>query len=100
MKYAERFWAVAGFTQERAWQIMQDIKKQYSKEVLKSLETPTTLQIWFTDNTILYWIPENKHILGERIGKMWCDKSIKEDFYMQLLPCYFGKREDIIWLDS
>lgn len=98
-KFAEHRWAVVGFDYDTAKQIMADIETSSGKEVSKRRQGNNTLWTAFTDGTLLEWVKAAESSRMCRFGKMWCDKNINEDtLRCVILPCYRGKREDIIWI--
>lgn len=98
-EFEKHRWAVVGFDYDTAKQIMADIEKSSDKEVLRRTQTKHEIRTEFTDGTLLRWVKASDSSRGQRIGKMWCDKNINEDiFRCVIMPMYFGKREDIIWV--
>ena len=98
--FAKNRWAVVGFDYDTARQLMESIELSSGKEVSRRIQSKNELRIEFTDGTLLRWIKASDNgCHGQRVGKMWCDKNINEDVLKCIvLPMYFGKREDIIWL--
>ena len=98
-KILDKHWAVVGFDCERALDIINNIKVECGKEVSKMKQNKNELQVDFTDGTTLRWVKASDTSRGQKFGKMWCDKTINRDiFNCVICPCYYGKREDIIWL--
>ena len=96
---AKNRWAVVGFDYDTARQIMTGIEESSGKEVSRRIQTKHEIRTEFTDGTLLRWVNASFSSKGQKIGKMWCDKNISEDVLKYvILPMYFGKREDIIWL--
>lgn len=97
--FAKNRWAVVGFNYDRAKQIIDDIEKSYEVDVLKRTQTKHEIRTEFTDGTLLKWVNASSSSRGQKFGKIWCDKNIDEDILKRIImPMYFGKREDIIWL--
>ena len=98
-KFAKNRWAVVGFDQDRAVQLIASIEESSGKEISRKIQSKNELRTEFTDGTLLRWFKASDSARGQRIGKMWCDKNINEDILRcMILPMYSGKREDIIWL--
>ena len=98
-KFAENRWGVVGFNYNTAKQIIADIEKSCGKEVSIRTQSKNNIYTKFTDGTVLKWIIASENARGNKIGKMWCDKNIDEDILNTIImPMYFGKREDIIWI--
>ena len=92
-------WAVVGFDYGTARKIIADIEVSSGKEVLRRIYTKHEIRTEFTDGTLLKWVNASFSSRGQKFGKMWCDKNINEDVLKCIiLPMYFGKREDIIWI--
>lgn len=93
-------WAVCGFDFPRASLIIEGIEKDCGKEVLRRIVGRYLgIKVIFKDGTILQWVPASNRSRGHKFGKMWCDKNINEDILCDVvMPCYCGKREDIIWI--
>lgn len=92
-------WAVVGFDYDSAFQLMSKIELSCGKNVSRKLHSKFELRTEFSDGTILTWVRASESSRGCKFGKMWCDKNIdKRVFDCVILPCYFGKREDIIWI--
>lgn len=56
--------------------------------------------VWtqFEDGITLRWISPVESARGNRVGKMWCDKTIDRDIFETVIRrCYMGRQEDIIW---
>lgn len=98
--FAKNRWAVVGFNYNRAKQIIDDIEKSYEVDVLRRVRTKHEIRTEFTDDTLLKWVNASSFSSrGQKFGKMWCDKNIDKDILKRIImPMYFGKREDIIWL--
>lgn len=98
-KFAQNRWAVVGFDYDTAKQLITSIEESSDKEILRRTQTKNEIRTEFTDGTLLRWVKASDSSRGQRIGKMWCDKNINEDiFRCVIMPMYFGKREDIIWV--
>ena len=92
-------WAVVGFNYDTAKQIISSIEESSGKEVSRRIHNKYEIRTEFTDGTSLRWIKTSDSSRGTKFGKMWCDKNINEDVLRCIiLPMYFGKREDIIWI--
>ena len=98
-EFAKNRWAVVGFDYNTAKQIMADIEESSGKEIFRKVRTKNQMLTEFTDGTLLRWIKVPDSSRGQRFGKLWCDMALSEDVltYM-VLPRYFGKIEDIVWL--
>lgn len=97
----ENRWAVVGFTTEKAARIMDEIESACGKEIADKRRPKNSRGLFtrFTDGTVLRCVPANDPARGFRFGKMWCDQNIsKEVFECVVMPCYFGKLEDITWI--
>lgn len=98
-QWAEKRWAVVGFTHERAKEIIRDIESSCGKEIHRKIESKYELMTEFTDGTVLRHIRASENSRGHRFGKLWCDKSVNRDILnCVILPMYFGEQDDIIWL--
>lgn len=98
-QWLEKRWAVVGFTHERAKEIIEDIVSSCGKEVSRRMISRYMLRIEFTDGTVLQHIRASENARGNKIGKMWCDKSVNRDILnCVILPMYFGEQNDIVWL--
>ena len=98
-EFAKNRWAVVGFDYDTAKQLIASIEESSDKEILRRMRTKNEIRTEFTDGTLLRWVKASDSCIGQRIGKMWCDKNINEDiFRCVIMPMYFGKREDIIWV--
>ena len=98
-EFAKNRWAVVGFDYDTAKQLIASIEESSGKEILNRMQTKHELRTVFTDGTLLRWVRASDNAIGQRIGKMWCDKNINEDILRcVIMPMYFGKREDIIWI--
>lgn len=97
---AKNRWAVVGFDYNTAKQIIDDIEESSGKDVLRRIRTKHEICTEFTDGTLLKWVNASSFSSrGQKFGKMWCDKNIDEDILKcTIMPMYFGKKEDIIWL--
>lgn len=96
---AEKRWAVVGFDYDTAKQLIAIIEESSCKEVLRRVRSKLEMYTEFTDGTVLKWVKASESNRGQRFGKMWCDQYIDEDILKRtIMPMYFGKREDIIWL--
>ena len=92
-------WAVVGFDYDTAKQLIASIEESSGKEMLRKMRTKNEMRTEFTDGTLLKWVKASESSRGQKFGKMWCDKNINEDiFKCVIMPMYFGKREDIIWI--
>lgn len=99
MSFIKDRWAVVGFNYDIAKQLMASIESSSGKEVSRKIQRKDELYTEFSDGTLLRWIKTSDSARGQRIGKMWCDKNINEDVLKcVVLPMYFGKSEDIIWI--
>lgn len=98
--FAKNRYAVVGFNYNRAKQIIDDIEESSGKDVLRRIRSKHEIRTEFTDGTLLKWVNASSFSSrGQIIGKMWCDKNINENILKRtIMPMYFGKREDIIWL--
>ena len=97
--FAENRWAVVGFNYDTAKQIIAGIEETSGKEVSRRIQTKNEIRTEFSDGTILRWVRASESSRGNRIGKMWCNRNIDEEVLRYVvLPMYFGKKEDIIWL--
>jgi hypothetical protein len=98
-EFAKNRWAVVGFDYNTAKQIMADIEESSGKEIFRRVRTKNQMFTELTDGTVLRWINDSSSLSGQKFGKLWCTKALGEDVltYM-VLPRYFGKIEDIIWL--
>ena len=98
-EFAKNRWAVVGFDYDTARQIIASIEESSGKEILRRKQTKLDLFTEFADGTLLRWVRASDSSGGQKIGKMWCDKNVDENILRcVILPMYFGKREDIIWL--
>lgn len=98
-EFLKNRWAVVGFDYDTARQIIASIEESSGKEILRRGQTKLNLFTEFADGTLLRWVRASESSRGQKIGKMWCDKNINEDILgCVIMPIYFGKREDIIWL--
>jgi hypothetical protein len=98
-EFAKNRWAVVGFDYDTAKQLIASIEESSDKEILRRMRTKNEIRTEFTDGTLLRWVKASDSCKGQRIGKIWCDKNINEDiFRCVIMPMYFGKREDIIWV--
>lgn len=98
-EFAKNRWAVVGFDYDTAMRLMASIEESSGKEISRKIQSKNELRTEFTDGTLLRWLKASDSAHGQRIGKMWCDKNINEDVLRHMiLPMYFGKRENIIWL--
>lgn len=93
-------WAVVGFNYETAKKIILEIAENCGKEIKKKRITQNEIRIYFSDGTTLIWVRVSESSRGHKFGKMWADKSIAEEdiYHYVVLPCYYGEREDIIWI--
>lgn len=95
----EKRWMIAGLTFETACDLMCKIEETCGKEVLNRINGRNHMCTEFADGTILRWLPTTANCHGQRCGKMWCDKNIDRNIFKYVvLPMYFGKLEDIIWV--
>lgn len=98
-EFMKNRWAVVGFNYDTAKQIIVGIEESSDKEVLRRIQTKNEIRTEFTDGTLLIWVKASFASRGQKFGKMWCDKNIDKDtFRCIIMPMYFGKREDIIWI--
>lgn len=92
-------WAVVGFDYDTARQLISNIEISSGKEILRRKQTKYELCTYFADGTTLKWVQAAESSRGHKCGKMWCDKNINKDiFACVIMPMYFGKREEIVWL--
>lgn len=99
MQWAETRWAVVGLDFDRAEQLMSEIEESCGKVIYRKNRSRFCLVTEFTDGTVLKWIQATESGRGNRIGRMWCDKNISHDILnCVILPIYFGKKKDIIWV--
>lgn len=92
-------WVVVGFDYDTAKQIIAGIETSSGKDVSRRIRSKYEIRTEFTDGTSLKWVRASENARGCKAGKMWCDKNINEDILRcVIMPMYFGKREDIIWL--
>ena len=97
--FAKNRWGVVGFDYDAASQLIESIEESSGKEILRRMRTKHEIRTEFTDGTLLRWVRASDSSRGQKFGKMWCDKNINEDVLRcVIMPMYFGKREDIIWL--
>ena len=97
--FAKNRWAVVGFDYDTAKQLIAIIEESSCKEVLRRVRSKLEMYTEFTDGTVLKWVKTSESSRGQRFGKMWCDQYIDEDILKRIImPIYFGKREDVIWL--
>lgn len=98
-QWAEKRWAVVGFTHERAKEIIDEIVSSCGKEISRRFICKNDIRIEFTDGTMLRHIRASDSSRGNKFSKMWCDKDINRDIlYCVIMPNYFGGRDDIVWL--
>ena len=96
---AKNRWAVVGFDYDTAKQLITIIEVFSDKEILRKKQTRYEMYTEFTDGTLLRWVKASDSCRGQKFGKMWCDKNINEDILRcRIMPMYFGKREDIVWV--
>lgn len=93
-------WAVVGFNSIIAEEIMENIVKTCEKDVLHKIYNANALvAIDFKDGTTLRWIRNPTFARGYRIGKLFCDRRIDQNVFLDnIVPMYRGSAEDIIWL--
>lgn len=93
-------WAVCGFDFPGALKIIEGIEKESGKEVLRRrVGRALGIEVTFKDGTVLRWVPASDSSRARKFGKMWCDKNIDKDILRDVIMCcYYGKREDIIWI--
>lgn len=90
---AKKVWGVAGFGQDQAQEIINNIEKNYSS----AIERKWPLETEFVDGVILRALTPNGP--GFRCGKLFCNRKIaQEEFDLIVAPCYFGEEKDIVWL--
>jgi hypothetical protein len=98
-KLMQKKWAVVGFDYDTAKQLILDIEESSDKKILRRVRTKWDIYTEFTDGTLLRWVRASDNSRGCKFGKMWCDKNINKDVLRNvIMPCYYGKREDIVWL--
>ena len=51
----------------------------------------------FVDGTKLFWIPRDV-CPRKRVGRLWCDKKIKNEVEYIVRGFYMGRYEDIVWV--
>lgn len=92
-------WAVVGFDYDTAKQLIANIEVSCGKEVVFKAYNKYGLRVEFNDGTLLKWVIPSENSRGQKFGKMWCDKNIDENILnCVIMPMYFGKKEDIIWV--
>ena len=93
-------WAVVGFDYDKALELIQTIEALCGKDIVKRRKSKTGgICTYFADGTTLRWVPARESSRGQRYNKMWCNKNIdKEILNCVIMPCYRGKKEDIIWI--
>lgn len=93
-------WAVVGFDYNTAEQLISNIEISSGKEILRRKRIKDfEICTYFTDGTTLRWVEASESSKAQRYGKMWCDKNINKNVLKcVIMRCYFGKKEDIIWL--
>ena len=97
--WADKRWAVVGFGREQAFKIMADIEAECGKTAVRKIQSKQELRTEFDDGTVLRWVRASNNSRGIKFGRIWCDKTInKEILDYIILPQYYGRREDIIWL--
>lgn len=95
----DKKWAIVGFDRATAERLMASIEVQSGKQVLRRRCSKYDLSTEFTDGTILRWLEASDSSRGYKVGRMWCDKNIDSNtFRAVVLPLYYGKKDDIIWL--
>ena len=93
-------WAVVGFDSDKAWKVMNNIAGECGLTVSRKIHSKSNCRIEFTDGTVIRWVPARESYRGFKFGKMWCDDSLsKEILDRVVMSSYFGKREDIIWMN-
>ncbi len=98
-EFLKNRWAVVGFDYDTAKQLIANIEISSEKEILRRIQSRNELRTEFSDGTLLRWVGASDSAKGHKFGKMWCDKHINEDILKcRILPMYFGKKEDIIWV--
>lgn len=98
-EFVKNRWAVVGFDYDTAKQLIASIEESSDKEILRRIQTKHEIRTEFTDGTLLRWVRTSGNARGQKFGKMWCDKNINKDILRcVIMPMYFGKREDIIWV--
>lgn len=97
----EKYWAVVGFSRSFAEKLMDGIEAASGKEVYRRIRGESQMITSFTDGTALRWLKASDNCKGFRIGVMWCDKNINRTVFKNvILPMYFGRYEDIIWVEE
>lgn len=93
-------WAVVGFDYDTAKALITAIEHSaIDKDILKRKYTKHEIETQFTDGTILRWVRGTESSRGFKFNKMWCDKKIdKKILRTVILPCYWGRAEDINWV--
>lgn len=93
-------WAVVGFDYDKALELIQTIELLCEKDIVKRRKSKTGgICTYFADGTTLRWVPARESSRGQRYNKMWCNKNIdKKILNCVIMPCYRGKKEDIIWI--
>lgn len=91
-------WAVVGFEYEDAKQIMQTIAWDAGKQIEYCCLDENDMCTVFEDGTLLGWMPVSTSRRAYRFGKMWCDRNISHKAFRRMLSCYFGDKQDIIWI--
>ena len=97
----EKYWAVVGFSRSFAEKLMDGIEAASGKEVEQCIRGRNQMITLFKDGTTLRWLKASDNCKGFRIGVMWCDKNINKAVFKDVIsPMYFGKYEDIIWVEE
>lgn len=99
LECSKKRWVVITPNYYKAQNIIEDIEKSCGKIPSKKTLGNHKMVTEFTDGTILKWIYMPESLRAYKFGKMWCDESIdKEILDCIILPRYFGKYEEIIWV--
>ena len=91
-------WAIVGFEYEDAKRIMQNIVQDSGKQVDYWCLAERDMFTVFEDGTVLGWMPVNTSRRAYRFGKMWCDRNISHKAFGRMLACFFGDKQDIVWI--
>ena len=98
-EFMKNRWAVIGFDSYTAKDILEEIEQSCGKTISRKFIRSYEMRTEFTDGTVLRWIPAKKFLKRIKFGKMWCDKNIdREILKCVILPQYFGRYEEIIWV--
>ena len=91
--------AIVTSERDKALCYMQHIRELHSQDVLQEIVGKLQARLVFKNGSVIRWIRPVESSRGYRYSKLWCDKDIPHDMLCEvILPCYRGKREDIIWI--